>query len=115
MRRGFTLVEIMIAVAMTAFIGVIIGVSFQTTIANKEIIESQAERYRMLRTAMSRMAREIGGAYVSDRYDPKRYRDAFDRPTNFIGTRDKLVFSSPGRLQLNLGNSVFNITRVWVV
>ncbi len=94
MRRGFTLVEIMIAVAMTAFIGVIIGVSFQTTIANKEIIESQAERYRMLRTAMSRMAREIGGAYVSDRYDPKRYRDAFDRPTNFIGTRDKLVFSS---------------------
>ncbi len=93
-RRGFTLIEVVIAVAMTAFIGVTIGVTFQTTIQNKEIIESQAERYRMLRTAMNRMVREIGAAYVSDRYDPKRYRDAFDRPTNFIGTRDKLVFST---------------------
>ena len=93
-RHGFTLIEVVIAVAMTAFIGVTIGVTFQTTIQNKEIIESQAERYRMLRTAMNRMVREIGAAYVSDRYDPKRYRDAFDRPTNFIGTREKLIFST---------------------
>ncbi len=93
-RRGFTLIEVVIAVGMTAFIGVVISVTFQTTIANKEVIESQAERYRMLRTAMSRMTREIGAAYVSDRYDAKRYRDAFDRPTNFIGARDKLTFTS---------------------
>lgn len=92
--RGFTLIEVVIAIAMTAFIGVVIGVTFNTTIINKDIIESQAERYRMLRTAMSRMVREIGAAYVSDRYDAKRYRDAFDRPTNFVGTRDKLMFST---------------------
>lgn len=92
--RGFTLIEVVIAIAMTAFIGVVIGVTFNTTIINKDIIESQAERYRMLRTAMSRMVREISAAYVSDRYDSKRYRDAFDRPTNFVGTRDKLLFST---------------------
>ena len=92
--RGFTLMEVVIAIAITAFIGAIIGVSFNTTIVNKDIVEAQAERYRMLRTAMSRMAREIGAAYVSDRYDSKRYRDAFDRPTNFIGSRDKLLFTS---------------------
>jgi general secretion pathway protein J len=93
-RHGFTLMEVVIAVAITAFIGVVIGVSFNTTIVNKEIVEGQAEHYRMLRACMSRMVREIGAAYVSDRYDPKRYRDAFDRPTNFIGTRDKLLFTS---------------------
>lgn len=93
-RRGFTLIEIITAVGITAFIGVVIGVTFSTTIANKDVIEGQAERYRMLRTAMNRMTREIGAAYVSDRYDPKRYRDAFDRPTNFVGTRDKLLFTS---------------------
>ncbi|MEW5740066.1 MAG: type II secretion system protein GspJ [Myxococcota bacterium] len=93
-RRGFTLMEVVIAVAITAFIGVVLGVTFNTTINNKEIIESQAEHYRMLRTAMNRMVREIGAAYVSDRYDSKRYRDAFDRPTNFVGTRDKLLFTS---------------------
>jgi general secretion pathway protein J len=93
-RRGFTLIEIITAVGITAFIGVVIGVTFSTTIANKDVIEGQAERYRMLRTAMNRMTREIGAAYVSDRYDPRRYRDAFDRPTNFVGTRDKLLFTS---------------------
>jgi general secretion pathway protein J len=92
--HGFTLIEVVIAIAITAFIGVIIGVSFNTTIANKDVIEGQAEQYRMLRTAMNRMVREIGAAYVSDRYDPKRYRDAFDRPTNFVGSRDKLMFST---------------------
>lgn len=93
-RRGFTLIEVVIAVAITAFIGAIIGSTFNETITSKEIVESQAERYRMLRTAMSRMVREIGAAYVSDRYDSKRYRDAFDRPTNFVGARDKLMFST---------------------
>jgi general secretion pathway protein J len=93
-RKGFTLMEVVIAIAITAFIGVVIGVSFNTTIQNKDIIEGQAEHYRMLRAAMSRMVREIGAAYVSDRYDPKRYRDAYDRPTNFIGTREKLLFTT---------------------
>ncbi|PZR08871.1 MAG: general secretion pathway protein GspJ [Archangium gephyra] len=93
-RRGFTLMEVVIAIAITAFIGVVIGVSFNTTIANKEIIETQSEHYRMLRAAMNRMTREISAAYVSDRYDPKRYRDAYDRPTNFVGTRDKLLFTT---------------------
>lgn len=93
-RRGFTLMEVVIAIAITAFIGVVIGVSFNTTIANKEVIETQSEHYRMLRAAMNRMTREISAAYVSDRYDPKRYRDAYDRPTNFVGTRDKLLFTT---------------------
>lgn len=93
-RRGFTLMEVVIAVAITAFIGVVLGVTFNTTINNKDIIESQAEHYRMLRTAMNRMVREIGAAFISDRYDSKRYRDQFDRPTNFIGSRDKLLFTS---------------------
>lgn len=92
--RGFTLIEVITAIGITAFIGVVIGVTFSTTIANKEVIEGQAEKYRMLRAAMSRMGREIGAAYVSDRYDSKRYRDAFDRPSNFVGARDKLLFTS---------------------
>ncbi|MFO0597261.1 MAG: type II secretion system protein GspJ [Myxococcaceae bacterium] len=92
--RGFTLMEVVIAIAITAFIGTVIGVSFNTTIQNKEIIEGQAEHYRMLRAAMSRMVREIGAAYVSDRYDSKRYRDQYDRPTNFVGSRDKLLFTT---------------------
>lgn len=99
-RSGFTLIEVVIAIAITSFIGVVIGVSFNTTIQNKDIIEGQAEHYRMLRASMNRMVREIGAAYVSDRYDPKRYRDAFDRPTNFVGKRDQLLFTTMAHQRL---------------
>ncbi len=94
MRRGFTLMEVMVAVAITALMGAMIGVVFNTSIRAKEHVEAEAERYRMIRVAMNRMCREIGAAFVSDRYDSKRYRDAYDRPTNFIGERDRLLFTS---------------------
>ncbi|MBS1153585.1 MAG: ral secretion pathway protein GspJ [Myxococcaceae bacterium] len=98
---GFTLMEIVIAITITSFIGLGIGVAFNNTIKAKETIETTAEHYRMLRTAMARMTREIGAAYVSDRYDSKRYRDAFDRPTNFIGARDKLMFTTLAHQRLS--------------
>ncbi|MBK7861656.1 MAG: prepilin-type N-terminal cleavage/methylation domain-containing protein [Archangiaceae bacterium] len=91
---GFTLLEVTIAVAVTAFIGLTLGFAFNSTAGTKEVMEAQAEKYRMLRTAMNRMEREISAAYVSDRYDAKRYRDAFDRPTNFVGAHEKLLFTS---------------------
>ena len=86
--------EVMIAVGVTAFIGVSLGMAFNNAFKAKEVIESDAERYRMLRGAMNRMVREIAAAYVSDRFDSTRFRDAFDRPTNFVGEKEKLMFTS---------------------
>jgi general secretion pathway protein J len=99
-RRGFTLMEVMIAISITALMGTLISMAFTTGIRAKELVEGDAERYRMLRTTMNRMCREIGAAYVSDRYDPKRYRDSNDRPTNFIGERDNLLFTSMSHQRL---------------
>ena len=92
--RGFTLMEVLIAVAITAFMGGLIASAFNTGVRSKEVVEEGNERYRMVRVALNRMAREIGAAFVSDRFDARRYRDANDRPTNFIGERDRLTFSS---------------------
>lgn len=92
--RGFTLMEVMIAVAITALMGTVVAMAFQTGFQAKEVVEGDAERYRMLRTAMNRMAREVGSAFVSDRYDTRRFRDSNDRPTNFIGERDRLLFTT---------------------
>ncbi len=93
-RMGFTLMEVMIAVAITAMIGVMIASSFTSSFRAKELVEGEAGNYRMLRGAANRICREIGAAFVSDRYDVKRYRDQYDRPTNFIGARDRLLFTS---------------------
>ncbi|CAM3356097.1 prepilin-type N-terminal cleavage/methylation domain-containing protein [Corallococcus sp. ZKHCc1 1396] len=92
--RGFTLMEIMVAVSITALMGTVVAMAFQTGINAKEVVEGEAERYRMVRVSLNRMAREIGSAYVSDRYDLRRFRDQNDRPTNFVGERDKLLFTT---------------------
>ncbi|HSP78684.1 MAG TPA: type II secretion system protein GspJ [Myxococcaceae bacterium] len=92
--RGFTLMEIMIAISITALMGAMVTMAFQTGFRAKEVVEGEADHYRMLRVAMNRMAREIGSAYVSDRYDSRRYRDQNDRPTNFVGERDRLLFTT---------------------
>jgi general secretion pathway protein J len=92
--RGFTLLEIMIAVAITALMGAMVAMAFQSGFHAKEVVETEADHYRMLRVAMNRMAREISSAYVSDRYDAKRYRDQNDRPTNFVGEQDRLLFTT---------------------
>jgi len=92
--RGFTLMEVMVAVAITALMGTMVAMAFQTGFRAKEVVEGEAEHYRMVRAALNRMSREIGSAYVSDRYDPKRYRDSNDRPTNFVGERDRLLFTT---------------------
>lgn len=99
-RRGFTLMEIMIAVAITGMMGGIIAMAFQTGFAAREQVEKDAMYYRMLRAAMNRMTRELSAAYVSDRYDPKRYRDQNDRPTNFIGERDNVTFSALANVRM---------------
>lgn len=93
-RRGFTLMEVLVAVLITSGMGVAVAVAFQTGFAARNIVEQESDRYRQLRVATARMEREIGAAFVSDRYDSKRYRDQNDRPTNFVGERDKLLFTT---------------------
>ena len=99
-RRGFTLMEVLVAVAITAMMGGLIAAAFQSGYRAKELVESEADRYRGLRNATDRMVREISAAFVSDHYDTKRFRDQNDRPTNFVGTRDRLLFSSMAHQRL---------------
>ncbi len=93
-QRGFTLMEVMVAIGITALMGAMVAVSFDSSFRAQEVVTDEADHYRQVRIAMARMTREIGAAFVSDKYDPSRYRDQNDRPTNFIGERDSLLFSS---------------------
>jgi len=93
-QRGFTLMEVMVAVGITALMGAMVATSFSTSFRAQEVASEDADHYRQLRIAMNRMTREIGSAFVSDKYDTARYRDQNDRPTNFIGKEDSLLFTS---------------------
>ena len=98
--RGFTLAEVMIAVAVTAMIGSLIATSFSTGFKAKEMIEAEAEIYRELRIGTGRLVREISMAFISAHYDTTRYRDNQDRPTFFSGESEELSFSMLGHQRL---------------
>lgn len=98
--RGFTLAEVLVALAITAFIGGMVWGSFNQGFKAKEMIEQEAGLYRELRTGTSRMAREISMAFISNNFDPARFRDFADRPTFFTGESEKLGFSMLGHQRL---------------
>lgn len=95
--RGFSLVEVMVAVAITALIGGLTAGTFQQVDHAREISREQGDRYAAARLALSRLARESEAAFLSDHYDRNRMRE---RPTLFKGREDTLLFTSMAHQRL---------------
>ena len=79
-RRGFTLLEVMIAVAVLAMIGAVTWKSFDGAYDLKHRIESAEDRDQTVRAALARISREVSMTFLSEHYDRKRFRE---RPTFF--------------------------------
>jgi general secretion pathway protein J len=79
-RRGFTLLEVMIAVAVMALIGALTWQSFDGAYALKQRVETAEERDQSVRGALDRIVREVSMTFLSEHYDHKRFRE---RPTFF--------------------------------
>ncbi len=95
--RGFSLVELMIAVAITATLGAMTVGAFAQIDRASQVARAQAERYDAARLALSRMAREVSMAFLSDNYDHARFRE---RPTLFVGREDQLLLSTMAHVRL---------------
>src|SRR5262245_54753524 len=98
--RGFTLIEVMVAVSILALVSVLVWSSFRTTTNAKERIEAGGARYHTVRLALERLSREISMAYLSQNEDTNQQ----DRRTFFVGKRhgdlDELRFSMFGHQRL---------------
>ncbi len=67
--RGLTLIEVMVAVTIAAFIMALLGGSLGRQMAAQETINNFTERENSARMSMERMAREISMAYLSKHYN----------------------------------------------
>ncbi len=96
---GFTLMEVMLSVAIVAIITTLVWASFGRLIHTSREISEAGEHWHGVRVAMNRIASEVSMAFVSDNYDSERYRrsDPASRPTLFLiedrGDRGRLVFT----------------------
>jgi general secretion pathway protein J len=95
--RGFTLVEVLIAVGITATMAVMTIGSLRSLDRASEVARLQDERYAAARVALGRVARELTMAFLSDNYDTRRYRDP---PTLFVGREDELLFTTLAHARL---------------
>ena len=64
-RRGFTLVEVLLAVTILATISVIAWTAINQMFQTENLVNERQDRYRMVRLAMNRMATEMSMAYVA--------------------------------------------------
>jgi general secretion pathway protein J len=100
---GFTLLEIMLALAILGFITSIMWGAFSQTANNKRAIEGAQDRLHTVRVALMRMSREIEMAYLSGSENTA----LADRRTFLVSTSradvDELAFSSFAHQRLRAG------------
>jgi len=65
-RRGFTLLEVLLTLAIFSVIVVLLLSSFQGTNRAREILSDRSRDYRQLRMSIDRIGTELAGAFASD-------------------------------------------------
>jgi len=95
-RRGFTLVELLVAIVVLSLISVLLYNAFASMKRSREGIERVDDRYREGRLAMTRMVRELQSAYIS--LHAPLNNSLLVQKTAFIGTTgtpaDRIDFNS---------------------
>ena len=91
--RGFTLLELMIGLALLGLIMSLIFAGLQLTIRGWDSADSSGERANRIRLVQGLLARELAGVF------PYRWKNTADMNIAFVGTGESLRFvsSTPAR------------------
>jgi len=99
---GFTLVEILLAMAILAFITTIMWGSFSQTATNKRALEAAQERVHTARVALMRMSRELEMAYLATENGGTPYTRTFFTASSQASV-DEVSFSTFAHQRLRGG------------
>ena len=93
--RGFSLVEILVAVALLAMLGLILTTATASILGAIQDTRESQEQYHAARVALGRMEREIAMAYLS-----KHQSEFKTTKTVFLGKQNTLTFSYMGHRRM---------------
>jgi len=96
MKQGFTLLEVMLAIAIFALVGTMVYGGLSQTALNKARVEEDLDQSRVTYMTLERMTRELTMAFVSTHVNPSP--DLRVVQTAFVGTdnarEDRIDFTS---------------------
>jgi general secretion pathway protein J len=91
-RRGFSLLEVMVAMGIVALVAVLIYGAFSGMSRSRDNMAQVGDRYGQGRSAVSRMARELSSAYISAHIPFQQVQ--YTRHTAFVGRGDRVDFNA---------------------
>ena len=98
MKRAFTLVEMMVAVAVLAFLGALTFGVIAGLFATEEDLDELVDVHHMARLALDRMGKDLSHAYLSLNIGPEE-----NIKHVFLGDEDRVVFSFFGNIPTRAG------------
>ncbi|MEM1347065.1 MAG: type II secretion system protein [Myxococcota bacterium] len=122
--KGFTLVEVLIAMSIMAFLSGIVGVTMVSMFDTRDYFEERYERFQVVRNAVNRMSAELASAYMAgpqhggkrlpgEELDPSDPQDAAElerlnsaRPPlefGFVGKPDRVDFTAFAHVRTQQG------------
>ena len=99
-KRGFTLMELLVAAGLLAMLGLILGTSISAVMGAIRDNREMQDRYHSARVALGRMQREIAMSYLSKHQGEDR-----TTKTVFLGKSDRLTFIYMGHRKIQRGAS----------
>ena len=98
MKRAFTLIEVLMAIFVLAFLSVILFQTVSTIFAAEKDLTEAVELHHSARVALDRMTRDLSQAFLS-------VNQGVDETTKtvFIGERDRIVFCYVGNVPVRAG------------
>lgn len=99
-QRGFTLLEVMISVALLATISISIAQSMSSSFEVKRKVTEINERYHEGRQVMRRITREIRMAFLRAQPPEEAQEEDPAVITRFLGEEDELYFASNAHIRL---------------
>lgn len=108
--RGFTLLEIMVAIFIFALVIITVFGSFRAVFSSADAVGGDVAIFEAARTCLGRMATDLGDLHVSlyPRYKKPEFNDPKD-PYRLVGDATEAAGSSFGRLRFaSLAHLPFN-------
>lgn len=103
-QRGFTLIEVLLAVSLLLGVATAVYTSMATSFETKKMVSQLNDRHHEARQVIGRMAKELRQAFLRAELNQALREEGPTMVTRFLGQDDELYFQTTAHLRLQAGS-----------